>query len=357
MNSVKFTSRRVFVNGRFLTQQISGVQAFARSMCKELINEIPDLVILVPENSAKVNDEFADHVQFSGKLKGHFWEQLYLPKFMKQYPDAILINLCNSGPIRIKNQVATIHDLAFIKNPGWFHLAFSTWYNFMVPKLLKNSKITITVSETIKKEIAAAKLTAANKIIVVGNKVADELLNAQAIAPSNKSIAEKGFFLMVGSTDPRKNFKFIERFFATQTTAHKLVIVGGANKNFSKENQLQSENIIRNGYTSPGELKWLYQHAIAFINPSLYEGFGIPNLEAMAFECHVICSDIPVFREICKNAVFYFDLGNKEALKKCIEQVLENKILTETKTLEGKGIFTEIQNQNRTSKILKALFE
>jgi glycosyltransferase involved in cell wall biosynthesis len=268
----------------------------------------------------------------------------------------VLINLCNSGPLSISNQLVTIHDLAFIKNPGWFHPVFSYWYNFMVPRLLLNSRVVMTVSETIRNEIVQSGMADKDKIIVIGNKVSDELLNAKEVPPSDNRITEREFFLMVGTDDPRKNFKFIEKFFANHLTSHKLVIAGGASKNFRKENHQQNENIIRTGYTTAGELKWLYRHATAFINPSLYEGFGIPNLEAMALNCPVICSDIPVFREICKNTVHYFDPNNLQMLGYSIRQVMENKMLTESKTLQGKVIFTDFQTKNRSSKIIKALF-
>ncbi len=346
---------RLFINGRFLTQQTTGVQSFARSVCAELESQIA-FRILVPANAQLVDDQFKQHILRTGNFNGHLWEQIHLPSFLRKNPDSILLNLCNTGPAFVQNQGCTIHDLAFIKNPSWFHPVFARYYSWLAPRLARNSKTVFTVSETIAKEISTAFGVDMNKIHVTGNKIQSTLLSAH---PSNsliKGIKAKSFFLMVGTDDPRKNFAFAENLFKEKLQGLQLVITGGSHRSFQKTNSSETTpDIIRIGYSDEATLRWLYENAAGLINPSLYEGFGIPNLEAFAFGCPVICSDIPVFREVCEQAAIYFNPQQEADLLTAIQLCLNDAGLVAEKTSLGKVIFTSYQNKNRTQLILKAL--
>ena len=350
------STRPIFINGRFLTQQLTGVQAFAQSVCREMLQSYP-VKILVPANEEVVNDEFNAHLIRFGRLKGHLWEQLELSRYLKNTNGSVLLNLCNTGPLHLKNQVVTIHDLAFIKNPKWFNPIFRTFYKFLIPRICHNSRAVLTVSETIKNELISDLGIKSDKIFVVGNKVSENLLLVQPSKPPILGLLPNEYFLMVGSQDPRKNFAFAERLFTQGFHGKKLVIVGGSHRNFNKVGTVSeaSDFIKKAGMVSNAELRWLYENAIALINPSLYEGFGIPNLEAMAIGCPILCSNISVFREICDDAADYFDPVNEASLKSALEKVLDNNVLTAGQVLKGKVIFEGFQNTNRTSVIIKAL--
>lgn len=347
----------LFVNGRFLTQKTSGVQYYAREICKELIEQC-DIKILVPKGATLEPNEFSKYILPIGSFKGHLWEQISLASFMRKHKNDQLLNLCNTGPISIKNQLVTIHDLAFVKNPKWFHPLFAFVYNKMIPQLVKNAKHIITVSETIKNEICNTYKISSNKISVVSNKVAGELINCPEINPFDKRIESKKFFLMVGTNNnPRKNFNFVINTFIKHLPDTTLVIAGGNHQSFSQQNNNTtiSSSIIFLDYVNNEKLKWLYQHAQASINPSLYEGFGIPNIEAMIFNCPVLCSNIPVFKEVCNDAALYFKNNEEQAL---IEQVKKIKSMDYNKTAlieAGNKIVKEYQQKNRASIILNLL--
>ncbi|MBL0339781.1 MAG: glycosyltransferase family 4 protein [Bacteroidetes bacterium] len=344
------------INGRFLTQQLSGVQSFARSICREL-SASAQLVILVPENEKLTNDEFSDLIVRFGKFKGPIWEQLDLPRYVKKQKGLTLINLCNTGPLFLKNQAVTIHDLAFKKNPKWFHPLFSAYYNFLIPQICRNSKIVFTVSNTIKGELVAQLGIAAEKIAIVANKVSEVLLQMDPQKPNGLKANPKEFFLMVGTQDPRKNFAFVEELFKEGFEGKKLIIAGGSNRNFNSsvtENS-QSDFVLKTGFITEAELKWLYLNAIALINPSLYEGFGIPNLEAMALSCPIACSDIPIFREICKDRVHYFNPYEKNSLQSTLHKILENKLPADDKVSHAKVIFEDFQFTKRAAIIINFL--
>ncbi len=348
---------KIFVNGRFLTQQLSGVQAFARGICAELLGALPETGILVPAKAPLKDPAFAGNIIRTGNFTGNLWEQLELPRFMNKHPDAILLNLCNSAPLLLKKQAVTIHDLAVFKQPGWFSRPFGLWYRFLIPRITAGSKHIFTVSETVKLELIKQFALSTLQITVITNKAGAELLSSDPIPPVVPQIDPGNFFLMVGTSDPRKNFDVAIRLFASGLMPHQLVIAGGDNRNFAKSINSAYAGVIRTGFTGYGELRWLYENAIALINPSHYEGFGIPNIEAMALNCPVLCSNIPVFREICRDAAIYFNQNNPDSLREAITSLLENKGLRERYTSAGKSIFTGLQNQNRSQKIINALFQ
>ncbi len=346
---------RIFINGRFLTQQTTGVQAFARSICLEL-SVVCEFTLLVPEKAELIDPFFPDRILRTGKLNGHLWEQMHLPLFLKKYPGAVLLNLCNTGPAFRHNQVCTIHDLAVLQNPTWFNPLFSKFYSWLLPRIAKNSRSILTVSNAIKKELLGEYEIPEQKIFITGNKINPELLTVNPVSPVDKSIQSGKYFLMVGTMDPRKNFDVVAQLFRQRFAGYQLVIAGGHGRSFNSTTSRETgKNIIRTGYTDLSTLAWLYQNAIAFINPSLYEGFGIPNLEAFACNCPVICSDLPVFREICGDAAWYFDPAQPGSLENSITSMMENSQLASEKTSSGKVIFTSFQNKNRSPILLQAL--
>lgn len=346
---------RIFINGRFLTQQITGVQAFARSICQEL-SGVCEFKLLVPENASLIDPIFPDRIIFTGKLNGHLWEQIHLPTFLRKYPEARLLNLCNTGPAFRHNQVCTIHDLAVLRNPEWFNPLFSKFYSWLLPRIAKNSRAVLTVSASIKHELAEAFGIDEQKIYITGNKINPDLLSVKPVPPVDASIKTGDYFLMVGSQDPRKNFALAEQVFRDRFPHYKLVIAGGKSNTFNSTSSRETgDNIIHTGYTELATLAWLYRNAVGFINPSLYEGFGIPNLEALALGCPVICSGLEVFREVCGEAAWYFDPLLSASLENIIALMLQNKQMTAEKTSSGKVIFTSFQNKNRSPILLQAL--
>jgi glycosyltransferase involved in cell wall biosynthesis len=299
---------KIYINGRFLTQHPTGVQFFAQEICKEIENDI-DFEILVPKNQILVNKSFNNKVKKIGTFKGYLWEQISLPSFIKKEPNSILINLCNLAPLSISNQIITIHDLAFIKNKDWFSLPFQKVYNYIIPRIVKKSQAIITVSETIKNELLNHFKIEENKVSIIYNKLNTSLINSIPEKPSVQFEAQE-FYLMVGSNNPRKNFAFVEQVFTNQLTDKKLVIVGVDHSSFNSNDSVNSKNIVRLRNVTENELAWLYKNTLALINPSFYEGFGIPNIEAMYFKAPILCSNIPVFKEICDNYANYFKLGD-----------------------------------------------
>jgi glycosyltransferase involved in cell wall biosynthesis len=184
---------------------------------------------------------------------------------------------------------------------------------------MRLSKKVITVSEFSKNEIVRLIGIPGDKITVIHNAVSDAFQKKV----SQKS-GEKGrYILSVASMDPRKNLtKLVEAYqMAGIGQEVKLVLAGKTDPIFNID--LPEEILARSvGYVSDEELSSLYENAAIFVCPSLYEGFGIPPLEAMALGCPVILSDIPVFREIFGEAAHYVDPLDAKSIRDGIVLVL-----------------------------------
>lgn len=323
------------INGRFLTQRISGVQRFAIEIVRSLHEQQNEILILCPPDiSAKTQNEFMDwNIQVIGTQKGHLWEQVDLPRYLLKNGRPILLNLCNTGPLFYPNQIVTVHDVCFAKHKEWYSSSFRLFYNFLVPKLLKKAWAVLTVSEFSKNEIHAFFKVPRTKIHVIPNAISPIFLHAYSLGEKEKII------LTVGSIDPRKNQRvLIEAFEKLNLNDWTLYLVGAEHQAFSGSHTatVHSPNIRWTGYLNDEELISLFRRAYCFVYPSLYEGFGIPPLEAMAVGCPTLVSDIPALRETCGNASQFFDPMNPEELAVKLKTLIENPFLAHSLVKEGK---------------------
>ena len=294
----------IVINGRFLTQKITGVQRFAIDIALNLRKRSDEILILVPENI--IHKEIAEklEVRVLKGLSGHLWEQITLPIYLKKLGKPILLNLTNSAPIFYKNKITTICDISNITNPEWFSKKYTYLYRIITPNIVRTSKKIITISEFSKSEI--------NKYL---KKPLDEIEVIYCALPTsfkmvlfNVRSIKKNYFLCVSSLNPRKNFgRTIEAFLNWNKGDYSLYIVGDKEGVFANQDFVEriDDNIKFLGRVSDQELFTLYNEAKGLLYLSLYEGFGIPPLEAQALHCPVLASDISVLREVLgESAIF-----------------------------------------------------
>ena len=154
------------------------------------------------------------------------------------------------------------------------------------------------------------------------------------------------YFFSLGSRFPHKNEKWIQK--AALKYPDRLFVVTGKHIESDMSEETKPQNLIYTGRLNDGEIKALMMHCKAFIQPSFYEGFGIPPLEAMSVGADCILSDIPVFREIYKNSVWYIDPNDYDNID--IE-----KILTQKK--ESNDIILEEFSWDRSARLLWAVLK
>ncbi|WP_304293368.1 glycosyltransferase family 1 protein [Campylobacter gracilis] len=324
----------LFVNARFLTQHITGVQRYAIEISKQLKFKLRDgVVFLSPKNI--VHNEIARNldVRVIGKNSGHIWEQLDLPVYIKREGGPLLLNLANTAPVFYKNKICVVHDIAYERFPQTFDWKFRLFYKFLIPKILKTSRKIITVSKFSKNEISQLYGIQSDKIDIVYNSANTTFKN---IRIENK---EK-YVLAVSSLHYQKNFhSLIEAFDGLGDENIKLFLVGEINKNFTNLNLLEkiknNTNIIFIGRVSDEKLTRLYSNAICFVFPSFYEGFGIPPLEAQSCGCPVVCSNAASLPEIYGDSVVYFDPYNVEDMRGKIQIVLNDENLQNELRIKG----------------------
>jgi len=276
-------------------------------------------------------------------IRGNYlWSQIFLPLnlYLQKKPDIFFSPAHYSPRFCPVPTVVTIHDLSYFYYPDEFLkkdlYKLQNWTKYSV----KNAKKIIAVSKTTKKDLVKFYDLPEEKIEVIYNGYQKEIKNLKS-----KIKIKKPYLLYVGTIQPRKNLKtLIEAFFllSKESPEYSLVIVGKKGwlyeKIFANVEQADSfkNRIIFTDYVDNDALAYLYKNASLFVLPSLYEGFGIPILEAMSFGCPVISSFTSSLPEIGGDACLYFDPTSKEDLKEKILQLLNNKKLRNELVKKGK---------------------
>lgn len=334
---------RIIINGRFLTQRITGVQRFALEFVKALdklieVNDIClrfELVIMAPRNI--INDINLNNIKVIpvGRLKGHLWEQFELPFYSR---GGLLVNLCNTGPLLKRKQIVTIHDAAVYSRPEGFTKTFIYWYRFLFKVLSFVACRIVTVSEFSKKELVHYCKVNPNKIRVISEGWGHiQRTDADLDVFQKHNISPKKYILAVSSLNPNKNFQgIVKAIESLGDIGTDIVIAGGVNpKIFSSFNASLPNSAKYIGYVTDEELKALYEQAIGFIYPSFYEGFGLPPLEAMACGCPVIVSNVASLPEVCGDAALYVDPYNPDDIATKIKILLSDDNLREELSRKG----------------------
>jgi glycosyltransferase involved in cell wall biosynthesis len=304
---------KVVVNCRFLTQPITGVQQYALKFSLHLKEHLGSLVEFVSPTGI-VHPTLAEKlgVQTIGNTRGFFWEQVELPFWLKKQGSPLLVNFGNVAPQYYSNQLVTIHDLSTLEHPEWFSQKFARAYKFMIPQVIQHSKMVIAVSNFTKQRMVELLKVDPQKIEVIYNCV-DTPEPTPPVTPSP-------YFLAIGSFTGRKNFTtLLQAFQQAAIPGYTLRIRGDQEDIFKEEKALQQQVSGQGNLYFIEPLNYqayldLVKNATALINTSVYEGFGMPNLEALMLGVPVICSDIEVFREVCGPCAQYTDPLNADQL-------------------------------------------
>jgi glycosyltransferase involved in cell wall biosynthesis len=298
------------------------------------------------------------------KFTWNFWT---LPQYLKKNPLDVyhtqyILPFFISKKIKL---ITTIHDVSFMAYPEMIKKSDLFFLRTLIPWSLKRADKIIAISEFTKNEIIKYFKTPAEKIEVVYNAVGDNFY--QEISEEKlKTVKEKynlpdKFILYVGTMQPRKNLPVLIEAFASlaDRQTYKLVLAGNkSGHNFDKNIDANIEKfhlrneIIFPGFIDEADKPALYKLADIFCFPSLYEGFGIPLLEAMTQGTPVIASNIAPHREIAGQATFFFEPKNSDDLAEKIEKIIKDSILKNQLIEEGKIKILKFSWKNSAEKIL-----
>jgi glycosyltransferase involved in cell wall biosynthesis len=226
--------------------------------------------------------------------------------------------------------VLTVHDLCFKENPNWFGFKTRLAFQFFFQRSLKMADAIICVSEYTKKQLLNYYGIDSRKIKVIYEAADDcfHYLNNRLVLKKKLKLKyhlDQPYFLIVGNVEERKQPRLIINAFKKVSKQYpnvKLVFAGP-----NKLKLIASKNIMFLGYVTNEDLNLLYNGATALIYFSLCEGFGLPLVEAIACRTPIICSNIPVFREVAGSAGFY--VKNEIDLYRAMQKMLMNKVLRE----------------------------
>lgn len=296
------TGLQVVVNGRFLARRITGVERHGREVLRFI------------GGSSQLE---STHSQ---GWMGHAWEQFILPGRLGA--NSILWSPANAGPLLVRNQALTIHDLSPLEHPEWFRAGFAVWYRLFLPLLVKGVQKVFVPSEHVKRKVSK-RFRIAN-VALTPNGVNHSIFCADAMQTTFELPAR--YVLFVGTLEPRKNLNGLLHAWHQIKDQFKdlwLVIVGVSGSVFRRVSFPQSMERVRFlGYVDDLTLAGLYAQATLFVLPSYDEGFGLPALEAMACGAPVIASDGGALPEVLGEAGMIFCLSDPAGLSKAMSDCL-----------------------------------
>ena len=364
---------RIGINGRFLVAKRTGVQRAAFNLIRTLVEidreneyfiftghgqagrpEWNHPNVLVIESDLREGESFLNHV----------WEQFWLPILARRHKIDLLHSPANVAPLFYRGvSVVHIHDLCFVVNPEWYSFTFRTVYNFIIPRLARRASRVITCSNNSKNDLLHFCGLTADKVSLVYWAVDDIFLRRSEIDGEHagegagedagegltrarhtevKALGE--FILYVGSLEPRKNINILIESYVQlrRNNPHlkpKLVLIGGESPLFAAV-QLRvkdyAKDIVFKGFIDDETLRAFYAKATLVAYPSLYEGFGLPPLEAMASGTPVVTSDGSSIPEVVGDAALMIDPRSIEQLTNAMKSLLTDEALRQKLIAAGK---------------------
>ena len=307
----------VVVNGRFRTRQVTGVERYACEVTKRLA---PKARMVIPGH-------------FHSGIRGHFWEQFILPRLIER--TEILWSPANTGPLSFPNQVLSLHDLSVIDHPEWFSQEYAFWHRFLLPRLIMSVKAIITMSNFSKTRIIEYFGLQPEVVHCIPEGVDPHHFHSQPEAEilriRQRFSLESEYLLLVASLEPRKNIKRLLaawKKISSELEGKTLVIAGGKYRVFKEiEISKNVEKVRWLGYVDEQDLPGLYSAAQAYILPSLYEGFGLSVLEAMACGTPVAIANSGALPEVAAESALFFDPHSVDSIAAAIGVILCDPVL------------------------------
>jgi glycosyltransferase involved in cell wall biosynthesis len=319
----------IAINGRAAARpELGGVERWARELCVRLPYEV-----LAPPPALS-------------HRAGHAWEQFVLPLQSARAP--VLLCPANLAPVAARNVVVILHDAAPLRHPEWYSRLYAAWQRRILPLIARRARKVITVSPFSRREL--------EELLGVEAEVVHGGVDAR-FHPAVEPVArDRPYVLCVASQTSRKNLKALVP--AAQALARDgidLLVAGGHRPQFAAESGLDGLELL--GHVPDAELPGLYRGAEAFVLPSLYEGFGLPVLEAMASGTPVVAADTTALPDTCGGAA-RLAAPEPEAIREALTHLLgdrEERARLVTLGLEHARRFTWERTASEVDAVVRTL--
>lgn len=335
--------KEIYVNGRFLENELTGVGEYSLNMLREMdvllaTDEFQDVsMTLLHPNKIKENITF-DNIKVVrlGRVARYIWEQLYLPwKIKNKY----LLNLHSVAPILKNKQIVVLHDAKMADKKASDSYTLQRYFLWLLGIVLgKRLRKIITVSEFSKKQLNQKYKIPKEKIEVISQGCEHILKYCEDNTIFQRNgISKQCYVLAVGGGSAKNNIytaRAIEKYNYGKKEKIHMILVGSIPEVVRSELKCFS-NVNLVGRVTYEELVSLYKNAICLAFPSISEGFGMPPIEAMTLGCPVIASTVDSIPEVCSDGALYCDISRIDSFNEKLEMLLKNSELRQMQIEKG----------------------
>jgi glycosyltransferase involved in cell wall biosynthesis len=319
----------LYINGKFTARPVSGVERVATELVRALDRtsaaRMGRWALLCPPGGhpPALRHIEARHVGPPG-MALHAWEQAVLPWSARR---GLLLNLAGSAPWFAQAQACVVHDAAVFDVPHVYTPLFRWWYRRLFRRHVRRGTRLFTVSSFSQQRLSRALGAAPSALAVVPNGAN----HAEAWQPDPGALARLGlagqrFFVAMSGGSRAKNLDAVLAAFGRVRQRHdaRLVVVGRPNRRVFAASPATAgrPGVLHAGPVGDDTLRALLDAAVALVFPSLYEGFGLPALEAMACRCPVLASNVAALPEVCGPAALYCDPHSEADIAEAMENLL-----------------------------------
>jgi glycosyltransferase involved in cell wall biosynthesis len=282
-------------------------------------------------------------------LLWRLWYDVKVPAVLKKYEADVFLSCDGFCSLTTDvPQCLLVHDLSFLHYPSLIRKSHLLFYKHFTPRFLKKAKTLLTVSEFSKKDIVYQYKIDAGRINIVPNAAKANfhpLTDAEKEAVKSRLTGGKDYFIYAGAIHPRKNLMNLLKAFSVfkkkQKSNWKLVLAGRLAWKYKEiveglQTYKYREDVIQTGYLQEKELAEVMGAAYGLIYPSLWEGFGVPVLEAMSSGIPAITSGNSAMEEIAKDAALYADPGDYNDIAEKMILLYKDESLRSTLVEKGK---------------------
>ena len=328
---------RIGIDAHMLGDRSGGNESFYRGILAELTPDPEDEYYLFVRNGVDAS-EYMDRfrVVFFKSNNSIYRNCIELRKLCKEYKIDVLHTQYYLPLFSPCKTVVTIHDLSFEHINNVFTKTEYIKDKLLVPHAARRADAVVTVSNFSKQDISSTYNVPESKIEVIPNAVGSEFYKLpendelRAKVRDKFNIGDSKYIICVSNLQPRKNIPRLVRAFGKYIDENnkdcKLVLVGKKAWMYDEIEQCVAdckEKVVLTDYVENNELVALFGEAAGCVYPSIFEGFGIPPLEALCCGTPVAVSDIPVMREVLGDNVLYFDPMSEEAIAEAIKKLFE----------------------------------